>query len=72
MQTLELSSSKAFGSYSAGEQIKCWVKIDNIAYLAKVNTHNREASKEVSAYRLAKAFRIPCVEYKELDVKLRV
>lgn len=71
MQTLELSSSKAFGSYSAGEQIKCWVKIDNIAYLAKVNTHNREASKEVSAYRLAKAFRIPCVEYKELDVKLR-
>ena len=71
MQTLELNSSKAFGSYSAGEQIKCWVKIDNIAYLVKVNTHNREASKEVSAYRLAKAFRIPCVEYKELDVKLK-
>lgn len=71
MQTLELSSSKAFGSYSAGEQIKCWVKIDNIAYLVKVNTHNREASKEVSAYRLAKAFGIPCVEYKEMDIKLK-
>ena len=64
MQTLELSSSKAFGSYSAGEQYKCWVNINNTAYLVKVNTHSREASKEVSAYRLAKSFGIPCVEYK--------
>ena len=71
MQTLELSSSKTFGSYSSGEQYKSWVKIDNIAYLVKVNTHNRESSKEVSAYRLAKVFRIPCVEYKELDIKLK-
>lgn len=70
MQTLELSSSKAFGSYSAGEQYKCWVNINNTAYLVKVNTHSREASKEVSAYRLAKAFGIPCVEYKEIAVKL--
>ena len=70
MQTLELSSSKAFGSYSAGEQYKCWVNINNTAYLVKVNTHSREASKEVSAYRLAKSFGIPCVEYKEIAVKL--
>ena len=70
MQTLELSSSKAFGSYSSGEQYKCWVNINNVAYLVKVNTHCREASKEVSAYRLAKAFGIPCVEYKEIAVKL--
>lgn len=70
MQTLELSSSKTFGSYSSGEQYKSWVKIDNIAYLVKVNTHNRESSKEVSVYRLAKVFRIPCVEYKEITVKL--
>lgn len=70
MQTLELNTSKAFGSYSAGEQYKCWVNINNTAYLVKVNTHSREASKEVSAYRLAKSFGIPCVEYKEIAVKL--
>lgn len=71
MQTLELNTSNIFGSYSSGEQYKSWVKIDNIAYLVKVNTHYREASKEVSAYKLAKAFGIPCVEYKELDIKLK-
>lgn len=70
MRTLELSSSKTFGCYSAGEQYKCWVNINNVAYLVKVNTHCREASKEVSAYRLAKSFGIPCVEYKEIAVKL--
>lgn len=71
MQTLELSSSDIFGSYSSGEQCKCWVHIGNADYLIKVNTHNREASKEVSAYRLAKAFGIPCLGYKEITVKLR-
>lgn len=70
MQTLELSSSKTFGSYSCGEQYKCWVNINNVAYLVKANTHCREAFKEISAYRLAKAFRISCVEYKEIAVKL--
>ena len=71
MQTLELSSSKTFGSYSAGEQYKGWVDVNGAKYLVKVNTHYREASKEISAYRLAKAFGLDCVEYKDVNIKFK-
>lgn len=71
MQTLELSSSKTFGSYSSGEQYKEWIDVNGAKYLVKVNTHYREASKEISAYRLAKAFGLDCVEYKDVNIKFK-
>ena len=69
MQMLELSTSNVFGSYSLGEQYKCWISISGVKHLIKINTNYRESSKEVTAYKLAKAFGIPCVEYKEIQVK---
>ena len=71
MQTLELNTSNIFGSYSSGEQYKGWVSENGARYLVKVNTHCRESLKEVSAYRLAKAFGIPCVEYKDINIKFK-
>lgn len=71
MQTLELNTSNIFGSYSSGEQYKGWVSLNGARYLVKVNTHCRESLKEVSAYRLAKAFGIPCVEYKDINIKFK-
>ena len=70
MQTLELNTSNIFGSYSSGEQYKGWIDFVGVKYLVKVNTHLRESLKEVSAYRIAKAFGLNCVEYKEIAVKL--
>ena len=72
MQTLELNTSNIFGSYSSGEQYKGWVSVNGARYLVKVNTHCRESLKEVSAYRLAKAFGIPCVEYKDINIKFKI
>lgn len=71
MQTLELNTSNIFGSYSSGEQYKGWISVNGARYLVKVNTHCRESLKEVSAYRLAKAFGIPCVEYKDINIKFK-
>lgn len=71
MQTLELNTSNIFGSYGSGEQYKGWVSVNGARYLVKVNTHCRESLKEVSAYRLAKAFGIPCVEYKDINIKFK-
>lgn len=69
MQMLELSTSDVFGSYSLGEQYKCWINISGVKHLIKINTNYRESSKEVTAYKLAKAFGISCVEYREIQVK---
>lgn len=71
MQTLELNTSNIFGSYSSGEQYKGWVSLNGARYLVKVNTHCRESLKEVSAYRLAKAFGMLCVEYKDINIKFK-
>ena len=71
MQTLELNTSNIFGSYSSGEQYKGWIDVNGAKYLVKVNTHYREASKEISAYRLAKAFGLDCVEYKDVNIKFK-
>lgn len=40
-------------------------------YLVKVNTHHRESLKEVSAYKLAKAFGLNCVEYRDISIKFK-
>lgn len=71
MQMLELSTSDIFGSYSSGEQYKCWVFSGGNRYLVKLNTNYKESSKEFSAYRLATAFRLNCVGYKEIQVKFK-
>lgn len=71
MQTLELNTSNIFGSYSSGEQYKGWIDFKGVKYLVKVNTHHRESLKEVSAYKLAKAFGLDCVEYKDINIKFK-
>ena len=71
MQTLELNTSNIFGSYSSGEQYKGWVDFKGVKYLVKVNTHHRESLKEVSAYKLAKAFGLNCVEYRDISIKFK-
>lgn len=59
MTTLKLETDKVFGSDGSGDQKKIWV--DN--KLIKLNSKFREASKEVSASILGKAFGLNIVEY---------
>lgn len=59
MTVLKLETSEVFGSDGSGNQKKVW--IDN--KLIKLNSKYREASKEVSASILGKAFGLDIVQY---------
>ena len=63
---LELNKQSLFGTEGSGNQKKIWIG----DYLYKIDTRNRESTKEVSAYNLAKAFQIPCVEYRREKVTI--
>lgn len=68
MKTLQLDSKDIFGTDGSGNQIKLWL---DKKHLIKVNSKLREATKEVDAYKLGRAFGLNCAKYAVIDVQLR-
>lgn len=65
MQVLQCDNiNSPLGTDGSGAQYKFWT---DSGTLVKFNTRNKEAQKEVAAYKLGTAFGLPCVPYTEID-----